>query len=98
LLRGGNVAGEVAKTLRGGNVAGEVAKTLRGGNVAGEVAKTLTVAVRDAGSYAKGDTAGASMKPCTLENGVQIMVPTYIKSGQMVVVDTSSDTFVKRHN
>ncbi len=66
--------------------------------MAGEVAKTLTLAVQDAGAYAKGDTAGASLKPCTLENGVQIMVPTYVQTGQIVVVDTSSGTFIKRQS
>jgi len=71
---------------------------LRGGEAAGEVAKMLTLEVKDAGSYVKGDTAGASLKPCTLENGVQIMVPAYVQSGQKVVVDTSNSTFVKRQN
>ena len=65
-------------------------------DLAGIVPATVILEVADGGAFVKGDTAGSALKPCTLENGVQLNVPPYVETGQRVVVDTRDGSFVKR--
>ena len=44
----------------------------------------------------KGQTAASSYKPAMLENGLRIMVPPFIETGEKVVVDTSEVTYLRR--
>ncbi|MDR3289804.1 MAG: elongation factor P [Rickettsiales bacterium] len=44
----------------------------------------------------KGQTQTATFKPATLENGVRIMVPSFINSGDKIVVRTEDVTYVER--
>lgn len=44
----------------------------------------------------KGQTAASSYKPAKLANGVRVMVPPFIGSGDRVVVDTRDFTYVER--
>ncbi|MCS6886547.1 MAG: elongation factor P [Acidobacteriota bacterium] len=44
----------------------------------------------------KGATAAAQMKPATLETGLQIHVPPYIETGEVVRVDTRTKAFISR--
>jgi elongation factor P len=44
----------------------------------------------------KGQTAASSYKPAKLDNGLRILVPPFIESGERVVVDTNELTYVKR--
>jgi elongation factor P len=44
----------------------------------------------------KGQTAASSYKPAVLENGVRVMVPPFISSGEKIVVDTSELTYIRR--
>ncbi len=44
----------------------------------------------------KGQTVAASYKPATLENGMTVSVPPFIKNGDKVVVNTESDSYVER--
>jgi elongation factor P len=44
----------------------------------------------------KGQTAASSYKPAKLENGVRVMVPPFIESGQKIVVATEDASYVKR--
>lgn len=46
----------------------------------------------------KGDTTGNAKKPAMLENGVEIMVPLFIKIGDKVKVDPESATYGERVN
>jgi elongation factor P len=46
--------------------------------------------------YLKGATQSASNKPATLETGLVISVPQFIKEGDVVRVDTREDTYVER--
>jgi elongation factor P len=46
----------------------------------------------------KGDTTGNAKKPATLENGVDIMVPLFIKIGDKVKVDPETATYGERVN
>ena len=44
----------------------------------------------------KGDTASGGTKPATLEGGAVIQVPLFINQGDVLRVDTRTDTYVTR--
>ena len=44
----------------------------------------------------KGDTATNSLKPATLETGVEIRVPLFIEEGELVLVDTRDGSYLQR--
>jgi elongation factor P len=44
----------------------------------------------------KGQTAAASYKPATLENGIRIMVPPFIESGERIIINTDDFSYVSR--
>ena len=44
----------------------------------------------------KGDTATKTLKPATLETGVQIQVPLFINNGDVLKVDTRTSTYAER--
>ncbi|MFP3920444.1 MAG: elongation factor P [Dichotomicrobium sp.] len=56
----------------------------------------VTLEITEAEPVVKGQTASSSYKTATLENGVRIMVPPFISTGEKVVVDTSDLTYVRR--
>lgn len=56
----------------------------------------VTLEVVEADPVVKGQTAASSYKPAMLENGVRVMVPPFIESGERIVVDTNEVTYVKR--
>ena len=56
----------------------------------------VTLTIVEADPVVKGQTASSSYKPAVLENGVRIMVPPFITSGERVIVDTSEIAYVKR--
>ena len=54
----------------------------------------LTITNTDA--TIKGQTASSSYKPATLENGIDIMVPPYINSGDKIILDTRTLEYIKK--
>lgn len=54
----------------------------------------LTIAETD--PAIKGATAAAQTKSATLDTGLQIQVPPYIERGEIVKVDTRTQTFISR--
>ena len=44
----------------------------------------------------KGQTASSSYKPATLENGIKIMVPPFINSGDNIMLDTRTLEYIKK--
>jgi elongation factor P len=56
----------------------------------------VTLEVVEADPVVKGQTAASSYKPAKLENGVRILVPPFIATGERVVVDTNELTYVRR--
>ena len=44
----------------------------------------------------KGDTATNTLKPATLETGVEIRVPLFIEEGELVQVDTRDGSYIQR--
>ena len=58
--------------------------------MAGELPSMVVLEVAEVGPDARGD------KKAKLVTGAQIMVPSYIMPGELVVVDTREGTFVRR--
>ena len=56
----------------------------------------VTLTITDADPVVKGQTAASSYKPAVLENGIRIMVPPFITSGEKIVVDTNEITYLRR--
>ena len=46
----------------------------------------------------KSQTASSSYKPATLENGINIMVPPFINSGDTIILDTRNLEYIKKLN
>ncbi|MCB1464391.1 MAG: elongation factor P [Nitratireductor sp.] len=56
----------------------------------------VTLTIAEADPVVKGQTAASSYKPAVLENGVRVMVPPFIESGERIVVDTNENTYLRR--
>lgn len=56
----------------------------------------VTLEITEADPVVKGQTAASSYKPALLENGVRVMVPPFIQSGEKVVVDTNEISYIRR--
>lgn len=57
---------------------------------------TVILAIEQTDPVIKGSTATASYKPAILSNGVRVMVPPYLVTGEEIVVKTEDATFVER--
>ena len=60
------------------------------------IPEQVTAKVAQADAVVKGQTAAASYKPAILENGVRVMVPPFIESGEDIIVNTEEFTYVGR--
>ena len=56
----------------------------------------VTLEITEADPVVKGQTAASSYKPAVLENGIRVMVPPFIISGEKIIVDTNEITYVRR--
>jgi elongation factor P len=56
----------------------------------------VTLEIVEADPALKGQTVTTSYKPAMLSNGLKIMVPPFINSGEKVVVATADCTYVER--
>lgn len=56
----------------------------------------VTLKVTDAPPGIKGDTASGGGKVVTLETGIQITTPLFVKTGDSVIVNTEKGTYVSR--
>lgn len=61
-----------------------------------ELPKNLYLEVTYAEDVVKGDTTSAVMKDATLETGLSIRVPAFIKTGDVVSVDTATGEYRER--
>lgn len=64
--------------------------------VAIEVPQRVTMTIAEADPVVKGQTASSSYKPAITENGLKVMVPPYIASGERIVIRTEDGEFVER--
>ncbi|QDY99980.1 elongation factor P [Nitratireductor mangrovi] len=56
----------------------------------------VTLTISEADPVVKGQTAASSYKPAMMENGIRVMVPPFIESGERIIVDTNEITYVRR--
>jgi elongation factor P len=56
----------------------------------------VTLQIVEADAVVKGQTASSSYKPAKLENGLRVMVPPFITTGEKIVVDTNEITYIRR--
>jgi elongation factor P len=58
----------------------------------------MTFVVTEAEDAVKGDTVTGATKTVTLETGLQVKVPIFIKAGEKVLVNTETGDYVERVN
>ncbi len=56
----------------------------------------VTLTVVEADPVVKGQTAASSYKPAKMDNGLRVMVPPFITTGERVLVDTNEVTYIRR--
>ena len=69
----------------------------RQGNVIGvSLPTTVDLTVSSTEPALRGATASASMKPASLETGLVVQVPQFVKDGDVVRIDTTDGRYVSR--
>ncbi len=61
-----------------------------------ELPKNVPLAVTYAEDVVKGDTTSSVMKDAQLETGITIKVPAFIKTGDLISVDTTTGAYRER--
>ena len=61
-----------------------------------DLPSTVELKIETTDAAIKGQTASSSYKPATLENGINITVPPFINSGDIIVLDTRTLEYVKK--
>lgn len=61
-----------------------------------ELPKNLFLEVTYAEDVVKGDTSGSVTKDATLETGISVRVPAFIKTGDIISVDTTTGEYRER--
>lgn len=90
----GSVLGQQAKFLTDGM---DITVLFHGDQaVAVELPKQITFTVSETGPCVKGDSVSNVYKSATLENGMEIQVPMFVKKADKVKVDTKTGQYVQR--
>ena len=61
-----------------------------------EIPKIMDYKIAQTGGSARGNTVGAAQKDAVLENNLVVKVPLFIKSGEVIRVDTRTGQYVER--
>jgi elongation factor P len=61
-----------------------------------EVPASVTLKVTESAEGVRGDSANNVMKTATLETGLVVNVPLFIKEGELVKIDTRTGTYMGR--
>ena len=61
-----------------------------------EIPKIMDYKIVQTGGSARGNTVGAAQKDAVLENNLVVKVPLFIKSGEVIRVDTRTGQYVER--
>lgn len=72
------------------------AMLLDGRVVSVELPKNVWLKVTYAEDVVRGDTSSALTKPATLETGLEVRVPAFIKQGDVISVDTATGAYRER--
>jgi elongation factor P len=90
----GDLIGERAAFLQDGMKV--VLESFEGMPIGITLPQHVTLEIVEADAVVKGQTAASSYKPAKLENGVRVMVPPFVGTGEKIVVDTNELTYVRR--
>lgn len=72
------------------------AQLFSGRVIAIELPKNVYLSVTYAENAVKGDTSSAITKEATVETGLKVKVPAFIKTGDVISVDTTTGTYRER--
>lgn len=61
-----------------------------------EMPSSVTMEITYTEPGVKGDTATNTLKPATVETGAEVRVPLFINIGDVVKIDTSTNTYMER--
>ncbi len=61
-----------------------------------QMPEQVTLEITETEPTVKGQTASSSYKPATVDNGLRIMVPPHMSTGQRIIVNTETLEYVKR--
>ncbi|MEM9009579.1 MAG: elongation factor P [Pseudomonadota bacterium] len=61
-----------------------------------QLPERVTCTIEETEPVVKGQTAANSFKPALLDNGVRVMVPPFVGSGEAIVVSTETMEYVER--
>ena len=61
-----------------------------------DLPEQVTLKINETEPVVKGQTSAGSYKPAILENGVRVMVPPFINSGDRIVVSTADSSYIER--
>lgn len=75
---------------------GILALIYNGGCVGIKVPNTIELLVTQCDPSVKGNSATSRTKPATLETGLEVHVPEYLKEGERIKVDTRTGQFLSR--
>ncbi len=73
-----------------------VVESYEGDPISVELPEQVTLEIVEADPVVKGQTVSSSYKPAMLENGVRVMVPPFVETGNRIVVNTADVTYVER--
>ena len=69
---------------------------VNGNPVSLDLPANIEIKVADAHVGIRGDTSSAATKPVTLENGVVVQVPLFIKTGDVLKIRTEDSSYISR--
>jgi elongation factor P len=61
-----------------------------------ELPSSVVLAVTDAPEGIRGDSANNVQKPITLETGITVQAPLFIKTGERIKIDTRTGKYMER--
>jgi len=61
-----------------------------------DIPSSVTLKVAESSEGIKGDTASNVQKPATMETGLVVQVPLFIKSGELIKVSTADGSYLGR--
>ncbi len=89
-----SIVGDQAQYLKEGSEV--VAQSFEGRVINIELPKNVYLAIEYTENAVKGDTSSAITKDATLETGAVIKVPAFIKTGDIISVDTTTGNYRER--
>jgi elongation factor P len=88
------IVGDMAVYLQDGMLV--TLSTHEGVPIALELPARVTLEIMETEPVVKGQTASGSYKPAILNNGLRVMIPTYLTVGTRIVVHTETGAYMER--